>query len=113
MINELVPVSIVLAERTEVAIAISIMFDDLATLAKFSYSTKDANGSEVRKGVIGISGDEYADWDSTNEQAKQIVCNKLGLELKPPTAPEEPQEPVAETPESTPTIEGSTEIPTA
>lgn len=109
MINELVPTSIVLAERTEVAIAISIMFDDLATLAKFAYSTKDANGSEVRKGVIGISGDEYADWDSTNEQAKQIVCSKLGLELKPPTVPEEPQEPVAETPESVPT----TETPTA
>lgn len=83
MTNELIHNTVKVIEKTEVAIAISILFDDLATLAKFSYSTKDANGSEVRKGVIGISGDEYASWDSTNEQAKAIVCGKLGLELKP------------------------------
>lgn len=32
-------------------------------------------------GNIAIDGEDYTNWDNSNEQAYEIVCKKLGLEI--------------------------------
>jgi hypothetical protein len=64
-----------------------IDFDDLETIAIFSYELKevitDEEGSiskmTLSKGSITISGQDYINWDNSNESAYEYVASKLNI----------------------------------
>jgi hypothetical protein len=65
----------------------SISFDDLATTATFTYMIGTETGNPIvqfqslANGQIVIAGQEYQDWDNSNEQAYEIVADTLNLIL--------------------------------
>jgi len=59
-----------------------IIFDDLATSATFYYELKevvDGVGSSLSVGNVGMDGQDYIDWDNSNDQAYQYIAGKLNL----------------------------------
>lgn len=63
--------------------------DDLATNASFYYQliskTTDADGNEssenLADGNVSCSGQDYIDWDNSNESAYQYIADKLNLTI--------------------------------
>jgi len=62
-----------------------IIFDDLATSATFYYELKEVvegvSGSVLSVGNIAMDGEDYIDWDNSNEQAYEYIAGKLNLTI--------------------------------
>jgi hypothetical protein len=62
-----------------------IIFDDLATSATFYYELKEvleeASGSVLSVGNVAMDGQDYIDWDNSNEQAYAYIAGKLNLTI--------------------------------
>jgi len=66
-----------------------IIYDDLATSATFYYELKEAvvvdeegassGGSVLSVGNVAMDGQDYIDWDNSNEAAYQYIAAKLNL----------------------------------
>jgi hypothetical protein len=66
-----------------------IIYDDLATSATFYYELKEAvvvdeegassGGSVLSVGNVSMDGQDYIDWDNSNEQAYSYIAGKLNL----------------------------------
>jgi hypothetical protein len=60
-----------------------IIFDDLATTAQFYYELKEVvNGVSVAtlsNGNVSMDGQDYIDWDNSNEEAYVYIAGKLNL----------------------------------
>jgi hypothetical protein len=66
-----------------------IIYDDLATSAIFYYELKEATthdengvasgGSVLSVGNVSMDGQDYIDWDNSNEQAYVYIAGKLNL----------------------------------
>lgn len=66
----------------------SISYDDLSTFATFDYNLLRENVTDlgpinvaVVKGNVTISGQDYIDWDDSNEQVYIYVAEKLNLSI--------------------------------
>lgn len=66
----------------------SIIADDMATSATFYYqlmeSSQDEEGNQVigqglASGNVSMSGDDYQNWDDSNDQAYAFIASKLNL----------------------------------
>jgi hypothetical protein len=66
-----------------------ISFDDLETTATFTWMVGIDTGNPIVQfqslstGQVVISGQQYIDWDNSNEQAYQIVADSLNLVIIP------------------------------
>jgi len=62
-----------------------IIYDDLATSATFYYELKEVvegvSGSVLSVGNIAMDGEDYIDWDNSNEQAYEYIASKLNLTI--------------------------------
>lgn len=68
-----------------------IINDNLATSCSFYYSLNTSGdgteamplvlGQVVAEGNITMSGQDYIDWDNSNEQAYEYIAEKLNLTL--------------------------------
>jgi hypothetical protein len=59
-----------------------IIFDDLATTAQFYYELKEVvSGSTLSNGNVSMDGQDYIDWDNSNEEAYIFVAGKLNLTI--------------------------------
>jgi hypothetical protein len=62
-----------------------IIFDDLATSATFYYELKEVvegvSGSVLSVGNIAMDGEDYIDWDNSNEEAYVYIASKLNLTI--------------------------------
>jgi hypothetical protein len=63
-----------------------IIYDDLATSATFYYELKEASSEESAGSVLSVGncsmdGEDYIDWDNSNEQAYQYIAGKLNLTI--------------------------------
>jgi hypothetical protein len=62
-----------------------IIFDDLATSAQFYYELKEVvdevSGSTLSNGNVSMDGQDYIDWDNSNEAAYAYVASKLNLTI--------------------------------
>jgi len=62
-----------------------IIFDDLATSATFYYELKEVvegvSGSVLSVGNIAMDGEDYIDWDNSNEEAYVYIAGKLNLTI--------------------------------
>ena len=62
-----------------------IIFDDLATSAQFYYELKEVvdgvSGSTLSNGNVSMDGQDYIDWDNSNEQAYVFIAGKLNLTI--------------------------------
>jgi len=66
-----------------------IIYDDLATSATFYYELKEAivhdengvasGGAVLSVGNVAMDGQDYIDWDNSNEAAYQYIAGKLNL----------------------------------
>lgn len=59
-----------------------IIYDDLSTSATFYYELKEASseaGSVLSVGNVAMDGQDYIDWDNSNEQAYIYIASKLNL----------------------------------
>jgi hypothetical protein len=60
-----------------------IIYDDLATSATFYYELKEVvdgvSGSVLSVGNVAMDGQDYIDWDNSNDQAYQYIAGKLNL----------------------------------
>jgi hypothetical protein len=66
-----------------------IIYDDLATSATFYYELKEAvvvdeegassGGAVLSVGNVAMDGQDYIDWDNSNEQAYVYIAGKLNL----------------------------------
>jgi hypothetical protein len=68
-------------------LSVFISYDDLATTATFTYIIGVDTGNPIvvlkplSNGTIVISGQQYIDWDNSNEQAYEIVATDLNLTI--------------------------------
>jgi hypothetical protein len=59
-----------------------IIFDDLATTAQFYYELKEGvSGATLSNGNVSMDGQDYIDWDNSNEEAYIYVADKLNLSI--------------------------------
>ena len=62
-----------------------IIYDDLATSATFYYELKEVveegSGSVLSVGNVAMDGQDYIDWDNSNEQAYEFIAGKLNLTI--------------------------------
>lgn len=58
-----------------------IIFDDLATSAQFYYELKEVEGSTLSNGNVSMDGQDYIDWDNSNEAAYVYIASKLNLTI--------------------------------
>lgn len=68
-----------------------IINDDLSSSATFYYQLKTASsldsdgnevsGDSVTEGNVSMAGQDYIDWDDSNDSAYQFVAGKLGLTI--------------------------------
>jgi hypothetical protein len=68
-----------------------IIFDDLATSATFYYELKEAivhdengaasGGAVLSVGNVAMDGQDYIDWDNSNEEAYVYIASKLNLTI--------------------------------
>jgi hypothetical protein len=62
-----------------------IIFDDLATTAQFFYELKEVvdevSGATLSNGNVSMDGQDYIDWDNSNEAAYVYVASKLNLTI--------------------------------
>jgi len=61
-----------------------IIYDDLATSATFYYELKevvDGVSSALSVGNVGMDGEDYIDWDNSNEEAYVYIADKLNLTI--------------------------------
>ena len=68
-----------------------IIYDDLSTSAQFYYELKEATthdsegvatiGAVLSVGNVAMSGQDYIDWDNSNEEAYSYVASKLNLTI--------------------------------
>jgi hypothetical protein len=62
-----------------------IIFDDLATSATFYYELKEVleegSGAALSVGNVAMDGQDYIDWDNSNEQAYSYIAGKLNLTI--------------------------------
>ena len=60
-----------------------IIFDDLATTAQFYYELKEVvdgvSGATLSNGNCQMDGQDYIDWDNSNEEAYVYIAGKLNL----------------------------------
>ena len=66
-----------------------IIYDDLATSATFYYELKEAvvvdgassGGAVLSVGNVAMDGQDYIDWDNSNEEAYVYIADKLNLTI--------------------------------
>jgi hypothetical protein len=58
-----------------------IIFDDLSTTAQFFYELKESEGATLSNGNVSMDGQDYIDWDNSNEEAYIYVAGKLNLTI--------------------------------
>ena len=59
-----------------------IIYDDLATSCTFYYELKEGNGGLILSvGNVAMDGQDYIDWDNSNEQAYVYIAGKLNLTI--------------------------------
>jgi hypothetical protein len=70
----------------------SIFFDDMESYCSFSYelissekSTEEEDVNLVQtlaNGSVNLSGEDYLEWDGSNDYAYNYIANKLNLTIK-------------------------------
>jgi hypothetical protein len=62
-----------------------IIYDDLATSCTFYYELKEVvegvSGSALSVGNVAMDGEDYINWDNSNEQAYEYIASKLNLTI--------------------------------
>lgn len=59
-----------------------IIYDDLATSCRFYYELKEGNGGlTLSVGNVIMDGQDYIDWDNSNEEAYVYIAGKLNLTI--------------------------------
>jgi len=59
-----------------------IIYDDLATSCTFYYELKEENGGlTLSVGNVAMDGQDYIDWDNSNEEAYVYIAGKLNLTI--------------------------------
>jgi hypothetical protein len=62
-----------------------IIYDDLATSCTFYYELKEVvegvSGAALSVGNVAMDGQDYIDWDNSNEAAYEFIASKLNLIL--------------------------------
>ena len=62
-----------------------IIYDDLATSATFYYELKEVvdgvSGSALSVANVSMDGQDYIDWDNSNEDAYVYIAGKLNLTI--------------------------------
>ena len=75
-------------EKQATILNASIIADDMATSATFYYqlmeSSQDEEGNNVigqglASGNVSMSGEDYENWDDSNDAAYQYIASKLNL----------------------------------
>ena len=75
-------------EKQATILNASIIADDMATSATFYYqlmeSSQDEEGNQVvgqglASGNVSMSGEDYENWDDSNDAAYQYIASKLNL----------------------------------
>jgi hypothetical protein len=57
-----------------------INYDDLATSAQFYYELRESgNNPSLSSGNVSMDGQDYIDWDNSNEAAYAYIAGKLNL----------------------------------
>jgi hypothetical protein len=62
-------------------IFLQINFDNLIDGATFYYSLKDENKSQIIDGNVTIDGEDYIQWNGSNDSVYNVVCEKLNIKL--------------------------------
>ena len=62
-------------------IVLQISFDNLIDTVLFHYSLKDKELNDIVNGHINMTGNDYKNWDGSNDQAFDYVAKKLGIQL--------------------------------
>lgn len=66
---------------------VTLTNDNLSDTATFSYMIGNETGNPIipfesfTSGVVVIEGQDYLSWDNSNEQAYQIVSQKLNITI--------------------------------
>ena len=72
-------------EKQANAINVILINDDLATSANFYYqliaSSEENQSENLADGNVSCAGQDYIDWDNSNEAAYEFVASKLNLIL--------------------------------
>jgi len=75
------PVSIWVDGEVKTAEILSVVGvrDDYSSSAENYYELRDATGAVLQRGNITCSGQDYQDWDNSNEWITQWVATQLNL----------------------------------
>lgn len=90
------PVSVWVNGEVKTATVLKVVssFDDLSTFATFSYSLQQevispevppaSLSNTIASGQVHINGQDYIDWDNSNDAAYEYVADKLNITLVVP-----------------------------
>lgn len=61
-----------------------IINDDLSTSCTFYWelkeaSTEETQGQQLAQGNVSMSGDDYLNWDGTNNEAYAFIANQINV----------------------------------
>lgn len=72
------------ANKTASILDARIINDDLQSSCTFYYelkeaSTEDTQGQQLAQGNVTMSGDDYLNWDGTNDEAYAYIANQINV----------------------------------
>jgi len=62
-------------------LSIQLVYDNLSTTCTTFWQVKTNEGISIDQGNITITGDDYLNWDGSNNFVYQFVADQLGIEL--------------------------------
>lgn len=63
------------------ALSIQLVYDNLSTLCTTVWQVKAEGGLIIDQGNVTISGDDYKNWDGSNDFVYQYVADQLNVTI--------------------------------
>lgn len=58
---------------------LTLIFDDLSTIAQFTYCVANDSGEWIQQGKLDMTGTDYTSWNGNNTAAYDWALNELGF----------------------------------
>jgi hypothetical protein len=58
---------------------LTLIFDDLSTIAQFTYCVANDNGEWIQQGKLDMTGTYYTSWNGSNAEAYDWALHQLGF----------------------------------
>lgn len=79
---DITPFKVKYSDKEDTSMLQVHLSDNLLDAATLTWSLLTESGQETDHGTVGVTGDDYAGWDNSNEFPFSFVIERLELKIK-------------------------------